>query len=209
MKVRTFPARSAPNEWAERWDREHGVIIPHSSVPFIWSRAGTMTHRVRWVRIITADNRWSADAWCGQMLRSGLATLAAEPHPDRPVCGTCHGRAIGAGQIDAEGTPLLFSPRIDANLGRCVWEHPGRGPYSYPWRCHRTAVERIPEAPDMRVGVCAEHARRWPQTVRWRYEASLRNAGLVVSTTVQPADPMPRFDPGPDDTFDDLLDVHP
>lgn len=160
--VRTFPI---PRGYGDRTS----VDFPQFALPFCWSRAGTYTHRVRFtVRFLDSPHhdphRPVASPWCGS---SGSGLLAAEPDPDRIICGTCHGRAIGAGQIDDEGTPLIFTPQQMTDLGRCVYLVGSGGAYYFGYSpCHRQAVEPIDEAPG--VGVCAEHAKRWPPAHRWR-----------------------------------------
>lgn len=190
VKVRCFPIRSQYNSWRHS-DPGYRPTWATSALPFVWSRNGRYTHRVRAVTVYPhGKTGLGVYAWCGMLVGSAASPskMSATIDPDRPLCGTCHGRAVGAGQIDTDGIPLIFAPQsIAPNLGRCVWEHPGRGPYSYPWRCHRTAIERIPEAPDgHKAGVCAEHARKWPPTVKWRYEESLRNGGLELAGPIVP-----------------------
>ena len=58
----------------------------------------------------------SVETWCGQAtnLEKNRGILMNNPLDDWPVCGTCEGRAIGAGQVESErltGKPLLFTPR--------------------------------------------------------------------------------------------------
>ena len=72
----------------------------------------------RWHRV-RSGVRWSDDTvswtlWCGQVVSRGSNRLTADRMADDlPVCGTCEGRACGAGQDDwpLEGPGLLFSPR--------------------------------------------------------------------------------------------------
>lgn len=76
----------------------------------------------RWhrVRSGTRYERWGHTAWhlwCGYHVSTGGRArdclAAAEPHDGAPVCGTCEGRALGAGQEPApDGLPdLVFAPR--------------------------------------------------------------------------------------------------
>lgn len=183
VKVRCFPVRTVVY-WTPS-DRSNRFVEATSALPFAYSRNSTYCHRVRSVRVY-GDGSLHVRAWCGQHLSIGVrktnGRMGTDVPEDRTLCGTCHGRAIGAGQIDTEGTPLIFSPQAgEPNLGRCVWEHPGSGPYGHPWRCHRPAVFRIPEAPDgHKAGTCGEHTRKWPPSVGWRYEASLNNGDLTL-----------------------------
>lgn len=64
------------------------------------------------------DGRYSHTAfaaWCSQSLltKNGLK-LTDDPPRDLPVCGTCEGRARGAGQLESReiaGRQVVFSPR--------------------------------------------------------------------------------------------------
>lgn len=221
VKVRCFPIRRAVT-W-QHPDPAYRSIEVTMALPFVYSRNGRYTHRVRSASIWPHDpgRGISVTAWCGQGLgtshKGSPARLTTEIHEDRPLCGTCHGRAIGAGQIDEEGTPLIYTPRSGTpNLGNCIWEHPGAGAYGHPWRCFRAAVDRIPEAPDgYKAGVCGEHSRKWPPRVQWRYEASLANAGLELPKAVpvtarpkRPPKPEPRFEGDPElDAFDAFFEA--
>lgn len=228
VKVRCFPIRSQSlPDWRPEWR----PVDATSALPFVYSRNGRYTHRVRAVTSYPHRpdrNGLAVHAWCGQMLHTSghsPARMGVEAHPDRPLCGTCHGRAVGAGQVDTDGVPLIFTPRSGTpNLGLCIWQKPGWGPYGYPSRCYRTAVERVPEAREgEKAGVCGEHARKWPPSVLWRYEASLNHGGLTLGPRGQaalggPPDTGPRFEGDPQldafdehsaqdepDTFDDLV----
>lgn len=211
VKVRCFPIRSYYNSW-QHPDPAHRPTWATSALPFVWSRNGRYTHRVRAVTVYPhGRSGFGVHAWCGMLVGSAASPskLSATIDPDRPLCGTCHGRAVGAGQIDTDGVPLIFTPLSgEPNLGQCIWLKPGYGPYGYPSRCHRTAIERIPEAPDVhKAGVCAEHARKWPPSAAWRYEESLRHGGLEpAEPIVRPARKIegPAFLPAVEDLFLDL-----
>ncbi|QLF83224.1 hypothetical protein QEN61_gp40 [Streptomyces phage Eklok] len=81
-------------------------------------RTGGMS---RWHRprsgVRTTDNRTIYAVWCGQHvggLRAARTMLTAETVPDGlPVCATCDGRAVGAGQEQdgPAGRRLLYGPR--------------------------------------------------------------------------------------------------
>lgn len=84
----------------------------------------------RWHRVRSGVRfeRWGHTAWslwCGQHVsqggRGGDCLAAAEPFDGAPVCGTCEGRAIGAGQVQApEGmAELVFAPRRMVPPARC------------------------------------------------------------------------------------------
>jgi hypothetical protein len=177
-KVMCFPPRRSATDW-----HRTQIVDVQRSLPFVWSRLGVMSHRVRYVTLYKRDGATYSvhvTAWCGQGVGTAASPskLSDAPHPDRPVCGTCHGRAIGAGQIDEEGTPLLFSPRtgVGGRLGQCVYEVAtsswcGSGNY---FRCHRDAVAEITEVEGR--GVCAQHERVWPPKHTSKYQASLAYA---------------------------------
>ena len=64
----------------------------------------------------------SFSAWCGQTGfhskgRHGSLRLTDNPPDDLPLCATCEGRAIGAGQLGATviaGRQVIFTPRRTA-----------------------------------------------------------------------------------------------
>ncbi|MFD4569345.1 hypothetical protein ACFWOX_33910 [Streptomyces sp. NPDC058467] len=82
---------------------------------FVRTRGMSRWHRPRSGRRYPGD-RVVYDAWCGYGIgggrRVGAFLAAEEPPHGEPVCGTCEGRAAGAGQDDSPtGRLLLFSPR--------------------------------------------------------------------------------------------------
>lgn len=83
---------------------------------FVRTRAMSRWHRPR-SGVAHADGRRSYHVWCGQLVHGmhrQAAYLACDVRPDDglPVCGTCDGRAAGAGQIPGpDGRAVLFSPR--------------------------------------------------------------------------------------------------
>jgi hypothetical protein len=87
------------------------------------------------------------DLWCGQGMRDSpeldQLLYVDELPPDQPACGTCVGRALGAGQDDvpADLPPLRFDPR---------WITP---PSNCPGSRSRTMWEPLPNA-HWNVGRC-------------------------------------------------------
>lgn len=105
------------------------------SLPFFVSGSGSMTHRVRSGSLHIHTNpifggpTVSLRLWCGQQgfllrrrnqrwahpgtLHGGL--LYPEPPEGRPMCATCEGRAIGAGEPAAaflhQTREIQFTPR--------------------------------------------------------------------------------------------------
>ncbi|MFG2307631.1 hypothetical protein ACGFS9_02910 [Streptomyces sp. NPDC048566] len=70
------------------------------------------------------EGRVLFSCWCGYGVggseRAGAYLGAEEPPAGEPVCGTCEGRAAGAGQDDSPtGRLLLFSPRNAAPPATC------------------------------------------------------------------------------------------
>jgi hypothetical protein len=177
--VRTFPPANG-DPYPSR--PEIRVEYPQVALPFCWGRSGTYVHRVRYTTRYYGLRHHNPDhpvasTWCGS---SGDGLVAAEPPDDRLMCGTCHGRAIGAGQIDTEGTPLIFTPRTSISLGPCVYLVGSRSPYWGGYSpCHRQAIEPIPEVPG--AGVCGEHAKRWPPAHRWRRRDNIEHAREQVA----------------------------
>lgn len=152
---------------------------------FIRTRGMSRWHRPR-TGVRYPDNRIVYSAWCGYGIggsdRAGACLTTDEPPPGEPVCATCEGRAVGAGQeFSPTGRLLLFSPRdIDppktcpgsrssvlytelpgGRAGRCLAcadVHPLRamgGPYN-----PRTAIVQHPTGSTL-VEPCPFH--RWRQ----------------------------------------------
>ena len=109
------------------------LLLPTTSSGGAWTGAMPLTTARRYVRG-PGNSRWhrprsgmqwpngriSLSLWCGPSLsdsadRDQLLT-ADEVPADQPVCGTCEGRAIGAGQDPSpDGVPpLMFTPRWQA-----------------------------------------------------------------------------------------------
>jgi len=109
------------------------------SLPFFVSSRGSMTHRVRsaqlhirthsydyahWPATVPLDE-WhthvSMQMWCGQggflYRKSKGGFLFVDPPDNRPLCGTCEGRAVGAGEpsaaflVQRRDRVVLFTPR--------------------------------------------------------------------------------------------------
>lgn len=74
-------------------------------------------HRPRSGIHMTRHGRTVFQVWCGQGVQFGDAITAADLPADEFLCGTCEGRAIGAGHLPT-GTPLnealLFQPQSSA-----------------------------------------------------------------------------------------------
>ena len=117
MKVKLLIKRTT---WQGGWPH---CIHLNESLPFYWSRAATRAHRVRSATMHYHNGVYSHtsfSAWCGQTGFSSKGKhlrLCDNPPDDLPVCATCEGRAIGAGQLGATtiaGRQVLFTPRREA-----------------------------------------------------------------------------------------------
>lgn len=135
----------------------------------------------RWHRVrsgVHYETRTAWHLWCGQQTTTADAVGRDEPPVDGlPVCGSCEGRALGAGQDDNPGpVDLVFEPRwltppslcpgaryglfedLRNRVGRCLAcgeMYPLRaagGPYN-----PRTAITRHKPGPGL-VAPCPFHA---------------------------------------------------
>ncbi|WP_333662751.1 hypothetical protein [Acinetobacter sp.] len=86
--------------------RSENLKAVKQSVPFVEARHGEYTHRVRHVTLITFMNKshFAVQCWCGMTMcmggsGKGTGILLEIPSPNRPMCATCEGRAIGAGLL--------------------------------------------------------------------------------------------------------------
>lgn len=86
--------------------------------PFVESRSGRYSHRVRSavLHTVCGKTHMSVKCWCGMHInisKSNPNRLTANPEAGRPVCATCEGRAIGAGQLGAReiaGREVRYQP---------------------------------------------------------------------------------------------------
>lgn len=119
-----------PEEWT--WTPGRRTSLVTRALPFCRSlrgRPGSYVHRPRSARIYSSG-RIGITYWCGNSCADGR--FIAEPDPAEVVCGTCEGRAVGAGQIPGDtlaGRALRFSPQINRDV-RCEWKRGRRG---YGW----------------------------------------------------------------------------
>ena len=119
-----------PEDHAWKPGSRAGIVT--RALPFcrnLRGRPGTYVHRPRSAHIYR-DGRIAITYWCGNMCVTGR--FLAAPDPSDVVCGTCEGRAVGAGQIPGDtiaGHALRFSPQINRDV-RCEWKRGRRG---YGW----------------------------------------------------------------------------
>jgi hypothetical protein len=130
----------------------------HGSTPLRtgprWLRGASRWHRIRsGVQYEHLDHP-SYSAWCGQSINPRRRDAAIdEPIDGVPLCGTCEGRAAGAGHPSPLGLPesgLLFRP---ARLTPPRW-CPGGGPYGPAMHLGEVVGHRV-----VRCGACGELAR--------------------------------------------------
>lgn len=121
-----------------------------------WLRGRTRWHRVRsGLRRIDRDHA-SFQTWCGQLLYEDRVPDTADdlPKDGAPLCGTCEGRAAGAGHSTPLGIPpdvaLRFSPERLTPPRWC----PGGGPYGPARHLGKLAGQRV-----VRCGACGQLVR--------------------------------------------------
>jgi hypothetical protein len=121
------------NDWFGRQLRERlAKDMPLTrSLPFFFSPQMSSVHRPRWATLRFRGGAYrsiSVSLWCGQInfiliaekettRRSYRAKnrFVESPPLGYPVCGTCEGRAIGAGALGSRmiaGEMLVFTPQI-------------------------------------------------------------------------------------------------
>jgi hypothetical protein len=108
--------------WRER-DAWHapGATTVHltSSLPFFYSPMASRAHRIKSGRLHYWEGQYthtSFSLWCGQQgCISPRKRGQTMTDPPMPICGTCEGRATGAGQLESRiitGRFVVFAPRI-------------------------------------------------------------------------------------------------
>ncbi|MER7815616.1 hypothetical protein [Streptomyces sp. NPDC096153] len=162
---------------------------------FIRTRGMSRWHRPR-NGVAYANGRTVYGAWCGYGIggseRAGEYASSDTLPPGEPVCATCDGRAVGAGQdTGPDGRRLLYTPRTlrppkscpgsrkrlfeelpGGRAGRCLVcsdVHPLRamgGPYD-----SRYAIVQHPPGAGL-IGTCPFHAWRYPTAVDGRVACS-------------------------------------
>ena len=118
LKVKLVKGK--PSNWNAPGHREFHLS---ESIPFFRSSLGTYVHRVKTVKIHERDGKYThthVTYWCGN---GGLvdgkhhrfAEAFAAPPDGAVCCGTCEGRAIGAGMTESRviaGRFLKFQPHL-------------------------------------------------------------------------------------------------
>lgn len=138
-------------------------IIVYRSLPFVTSTRGNRSHRARSARVYPHPSGLCVTAWCGPSFHigAGRAVLTADPYDGYPVCATCEGRAVGAGQVTSgtlTGTPVVFTPRPAGERVACDWERRPYGPYGYGGACWSAARFVATDGTDT-LRVCRTHYR--------------------------------------------------
>lgn len=122
-----IPLPNEPRVPRHCWPLLYGAGRPtpiSKALPIYWSRRGVMAHRVRSGQLYIKKlagfpdrSRLVFKFWCqaSGVVGNGLGQLAAVPPDGYPLCGTCEGRAVGAGYpgiaILQQRYELLYSPR--------------------------------------------------------------------------------------------------
>ena len=111
-----------PNSSSFRAD--HITRIPvKRALPYIESVRGLYSHRVRNATMYVIDGKthMGVSCWCGMSLcvgKKSTGQLVGQPSIGRPICATCEGRAIGAGQEASHkinGRLVKFTPQQARN----------------------------------------------------------------------------------------------
>lgn len=170
---------------------------------YVRSAGASRWHRPR-SGVRKSDGRIRYDQWCGPYVRGDEGFREADQVPDGdPVCGTCEGRAIGAGQDTWPDTTrtLVFTPNrlvppkkcpgsrtewcaeLAWNVGRCLVcgvvtpMRSSGGPYNSRW-----GMTNHPPGPDL-VDGCPFHAWRELHLVDGRVECRCKRGGDATRTT--------------------------
>lgn len=93
------------------------------ALPFVASDAGEYIHRVRSAVVyeVCEKAHMAVSCWCGMTLlvsKRKKGRMLSEPVAGRPMCATCEGRAIGAGQEASHkinGRLVKFTPQQARN----------------------------------------------------------------------------------------------
>lgn len=115
-----------------------------------WLRGATRWHRIRSGVQYPHFDHPSYQAWCGQAITPQGRPAATElPADGRPLCGTCEGRAAGAGHPSPISTDveLVFSPDRLTAPRWC----PGGAPYGPARHLAEAVAHRV-----VRCGACGE-----------------------------------------------------
>lgn len=106
------------------------ALYAKRSLPFVESLRGNYAHRVRSVAYYTLHSprhppHAAVKCWCGQTILIGGKRESAQLVADvsLPICATCEGRAIGAGQVGAReiaGRPVMYSPKGMDRFGSII-----------------------------------------------------------------------------------------
>jgi len=107
------------------------AIYAKRSLPFVEPIRGNYAHRVRSVAYYTSNSasrppHAAVKCWCGQTILVGGRRDGAHLVADvtLPICATCEGRAIGAGQVGAReiaGRPVMYSPKGLDRFGSVIF----------------------------------------------------------------------------------------
>jgi hypothetical protein len=163
-------------DYFEHREGEHWAGRRLDSAPMLCrSREARRWHRPRSGKVWQRDGRVSLLYWCGAS-SAGPYLFAAELPDGDQSCGTCEGRAVGAGFPSSvfPDAAVLFQPRTGTpalcgaghwealnpprgSIGRCRWcgavERIVGGSRGYGW----TPVRMAPHAPLALFAPCHDH----------------------------------------------------
>lgn len=133
----------------------YSTIVPLTRGPRL-VRTGGMSrwHRPRSGTHHSDHGRTSFTLWCGQLVRSTDLIQALTVPDGEPLCGTCEGRAVGAGHppVAVEvRSALLFEPA--SRYRRPPWCPAGK-----LW-LYDTLARTLPWRETFGCPVCSEHVR--------------------------------------------------
>lgn len=112
MTVALLPPITNSGTWTSPGTRTEAL----AEAPAFIRNRGRLWHRprsgTRWTGPTQPDGRVSWHAWCGQILFERWSITRDDPPVDEPVCGTCEGRALAAGQLPSDTDyETSFTPR--------------------------------------------------------------------------------------------------
>ena len=107
-----------------RWDApaESAAMSLRFALPFFFSPFASRVHRIRSGIVHFWAGEWTHTSfrlWCGQggfldEKKHKHSRVTNDPPNGYPVCGTCEGRARGAGQLESHtiaGRLVVFTPQ--------------------------------------------------------------------------------------------------
>jgi hypothetical protein len=140
---------------AVRYEPPLSYSMPHGRQPTVlwtgprWLRNPSRWHRVRSGVQYPHFDHATYHVWCGQTITSEKPATVELPTDGAPLCGTCEGRAAGAGHPSpiTPGVELRFDPERLIPPRWC----PGGGPYGPARHVGEMVGHKV-----VRCGACGE-----------------------------------------------------